>query len=165
MRRWMTAILILPGTFVVVVPTFLLYLFRNSPWHHTPVGVSHPAFWIAFLFILGGLSLSTWAASLFFRFGEGTPAPWDPPKHFVVRGPYRHVRNPMLTGAFLILFSESLFFGSWPVFAWALFFVAVNTVYIPLVEEQGLKKRFGEAYLTCKWNVPRWIPRWTPWEH
>ena len=37
-------------------------------------------------------------------------------------------------------------------------------VYIPLVEEPGLLKRFGEEYLTYKRNVPRWIPRLTPWE-
>lgn len=28
--------------------------------------------------------------------GRGTLAPWDPPRRFVVRGPYRYVRNPMI---------------------------------------------------------------------
>ena len=27
-----------------------------------------------------------------------------------------------------------------------------------------LVNRFGEEYLTYKRNVPRWIPRLTPWE-
>jgi hypothetical protein len=35
----------------------------------------------------------------------------------------------------------------------------VNTVYIPLAEEPGLVKRFGEEYLAYMRNVPRWIPR------
>jgi len=42
--------------------------------------------------------------------------------------------------------------------------VVVNAAYIPLSEEPGLVKRFGEEYLTYKRNVPRWVPRWTPWD-
>jgi len=37
-------------------------------------------------------------------------------------------------------------------------------IYIPLGEEPGLAKRFGDDYHLYKQNVPRWIPRLTPWE-
>jgi protein-S-isoprenylcysteine O-methyltransferase Ste14 len=37
-------------------------------------------------------------------------------------------------------------------------------VYMPLVEEPGLKRRFGEDYETYAANVPRWLPRLRPWE-
>jgi hypothetical protein len=77
----------------------------------------------------------------------------------VVVGPYRHVRNPMISGLLLILLAEALFFGSLPILAWFAFGFALNAVYIPLVEESGLEKRFGEEYLRYKQHVPRWIPR------
>jgi hypothetical protein len=40
----------------------------------------------------------------------------------------------------------------------------LNAVHIPLSEEPGLVKRFGEEYLTYKANVPRWIPRIRAWQ-
>ncbi|MFI5182692.1 MAG: methyltransferase family protein, partial [Thermoanaerobaculia bacterium] len=39
--------------------------------------------------------------------GRGTLAPWDPPRNLVVTGPYRFVRNPMISGIIFILFSEA----------------------------------------------------------
>jgi protein-S-isoprenylcysteine O-methyltransferase Ste14 len=41
--------------------------------------------------------------------------------------------------------------------------ICLGLLLIPLLEEPGLVKRFGEDYLSYKRNVPRWIPRWTPW--
>ena len=35
---------------------------------------------------------------------------------------------------------------------------------MPLSEEPGLSKRFGEAYAIYKRHVPRWIPRLKPWD-
>jgi protein-S-isoprenylcysteine O-methyltransferase Ste14 len=100
----------------------------------------------------------------FVTVGEGTLAPWEPPQHLVVRGVYRHVRNPMITGVLLVLLGESLLTASVPLSYWFLLFAAVNAVYIPVVEERGLVKRFGDGCLTYRRNVPRWVPRLTPWE-
>jgi hypothetical protein len=52
-------------------------------------------FGLALAALGGGLSLGCWTMGLFWRFGEGTPAPWDLPTRLVIRGPYRYVRNPM----------------------------------------------------------------------
>jgi protein-S-isoprenylcysteine O-methyltransferase Ste14 len=82
----------------------------------------------------------------------------------VAQGIYRHVRNPMISGVILVLLGESVATASLPLFYWFLVFAVVNALYIPLWEEPGLAKRFGEDYLTYKRNVPRWVPRWTPWE-
>jgi protein-S-isoprenylcysteine O-methyltransferase Ste14 len=97
--------------------------------------------------------------------GGGTPAPWDPPRRFVVAGVYRHVRNPMISGVIAALYAEALLLQSLPLLAWAVLFMLANLAYIPLVEEPGLEKRFGADYRRYKANVPRWIPRlraWTP---
>ena len=37
--------------------------------------------------------------------------------------------------------------------------VAVNMVYLPLVEEPALARRFGDDYLRYMERVPRWLPR------
>src|SRR5258708_15517037 len=38
--------------------------------------------------------------------GRGTPAPFDPPRDLVVRGPYRWMRNPMYVGMGTVLICE-----------------------------------------------------------
>jgi len=83
----------------------------------------------------------------FVTVGKGTLAPWNPTQRLVVRGVYRHVRNPMIAGVFLVLLGEAILAASLPLLGWFAFFVIVNAVYIPLVEEPGLVKRFGGDYL------------------
>jgi protein-S-isoprenylcysteine O-methyltransferase Ste14 len=86
-----------------------------------------------------------------------------PTQKLVVRGIYRHVRNPMISGVCAILLGEALVFGSFNLLFWFGFVVLLNMIYLPLVEEPGLEERFGDDYLRYKQNVPRWIPRLRPW--
>lgn len=69
----------------------------------------------------------------------------------------------MLTGVILTLIAEAALFRSIPIFLWALFFFAMNTVYFALWEEPQLEARYGQAYTDYKRAVPRWIPRLTPY--
>jgi protein-S-isoprenylcysteine O-methyltransferase Ste14 len=110
-----------------------------------------------------GLFLLVRTIALFAGRGEGTLAPWDPPRRLVVEGPYRHVRNPMISGVLFILAGEAVLLGSLPVAAWLALFLAVNAVWFPLVEEPGLERRFGEEYRAYRAAVPRWLPRRRPW--
>ena len=103
--------------------------------------------------------LAVWTIRLFAHEGEGTLAPWDPPSTFVVNGPYRVVRNPMISGVIAILLGESLVLGSRGVATWAVAFALINVFYIPLLEEPMLVARFGESYREYKRTVPRWVPR------
>jgi protein-S-isoprenylcysteine O-methyltransferase Ste14 len=98
------------------------------------------------------------------KFGKGTPAPWDPPKSLVIQGPYRYVRNPMITGVLFMLLAEAIFFKSLPIAVWMIVFFLGNAVYFPLVEERGLEQRFGDDYWKYKTHVPRWIPRLRAWK-
>ena len=111
------------------------------------------------LLFAAGFGLFGGCVRLFVRVGRGTLAPWDPTRHLVGSGPYRFVRNPMITGVGLMLAGQALFWGSWLMGAWACVFVLINHLYLVLPEEPGLERRFGENYRTYKANVPRWIPR------
>ena len=164
--KHLRAAFLLPVMVTVVIPYLLHLIPRTGEF-----GIEEPSVEMQLLtrfagfvaFYLGGLLLfsTIW---LFARYGHGTLAPWDPTAELVVRGIYRRVRNPMITGVSLILVGETLFTGSFYQLAWTLFFIFANAAYIPLSEEPGLEKRFGERYLEYKQNVPRWLPRLRPWE-
>lgn len=164
LRRWATTVTALPATVLITIPGLILYLSRRSRWSHSTARTSNARFWLAGLLGLVGVVLAIRTTSLFARVGKGTAAPWDPPRRLVIRGPYRYVRNPMITGLFLMLLAEVLFFWSWPLLIWMIFVAVANAIYMPLFEEKGLERRFGDDYLAYKHNVPRWIPRLTPWK-
>ena len=158
------SIIVLPSTVHVFIPLIILLLTKDSRFSSKLITPSQICFWLALFPATIGLALCVWTLKLFTKYGEGTPAPWDPPRKLVMIGPYRYSRNPMITGALLLLLAESLFFHSWPIAAWMILFFVGNAIYFPLVEEKGLEKRFGDEYLKYKARVPRWIPRLRPWE-
>jgi len=147
--------LILPFTVTVIVP---ISIGRDATFSLTAT----PAIGLAI--VVAGLSLIALTISMFVRIGRGTLAPWSPTQKLVVVGIYRYVRNPMISGVLLVLWGECLCMKSIRIFAWALIFFAINHVYFILSEEPGLEKRFGEEYRVYKQNVPRWIPRLTPFQ-
>jgi protein-S-isoprenylcysteine O-methyltransferase Ste14 len=152
--RHLRAIGLLPFMATIVVPAVILW--GTEPrvtWGAVP-GVP---------LILIGLLLMVRTVALFARAGEGTLAPWDPTSRLVVQGPYRRVRNPMISGVGFILLGEAATFGSLGILIWFALFAAANAIYMPLVEEPGLVRRFGEEYERYRRHVPRWLPRLRPW--
>jgi protein-S-isoprenylcysteine O-methyltransferase Ste14 len=162
-RRLLRALLILPGNVLVLVPALILIFTRTATFSWEMSTPARLQFWLALACVALGGWLMASTFRLFVTQGEGTPAPWNPPKKLVVRGVYRRVRNPMISGVIFTLCAEALFFQSLPLALWAALFVLANMVYIPNFEEPGLEKRFGEDYRVYKANVPRWLPRPTPW--
>jgi protein-S-isoprenylcysteine O-methyltransferase Ste14 len=110
-----------------------------------------------------GLALMAATIPMFLRQNEGTIMPWDPAPKLIVEGVYRHVRNPMHSGVFAVLLGEALLLRSALILSFAVFAIILHLFYIPYSEERGLERRFGEQYRIYKQNVPRWIPRLTPW--
>lgn len=159
------AFLIFPFNVMGVIPGFLLWSSRTGGWlqdyPHT-FGVFRSG--IGSLFITAGIYICWVTVSLFTDYGDGTPAPYDPPKKLVVLGIYRHTRNPMMMGVWCVLIGESLLFGSLLILIWFLFFFLACLILIPFWEEPDLERRFGQAYIDYKKNVPRWFPRLKPWE-
>ena len=146
------AIGLLPGVVSVVVPALIAD--GLASW---------PLIVLGGLLIALGLGLIVQTVALFATVGQGTLAPWDPTARLVVRGPYRRVRNPMISGVLCVLLGETLLFGSPALLAWFAIVFAVNAVYFPLVEEPGLRRRFGADYEAYRAAVPRWVPRLRPW--
>jgi protein-S-isoprenylcysteine O-methyltransferase Ste14 len=142
---------LLPGTVTIVVPALILWLWGSDVRPVTAVPGA--------LLVAAGLFLVAWTIRLFVVVGRGTLAPWDPTAALVARGPYRYVRNPMITGVATILAGQAVFFRSWGIAIELVVFVLVNALYFPFVEEPGLRRRFGTEYEEYCARVPRWLPR------
>jgi len=110
------------------------------------------------LFVIGaGLYLSSvW---IFGARGRGTPLPIDAPKELVIRGPYRHTRNPMYVGLLSALLGWLVLFQTGILAAYLL--VGSVAVYLFVIgyEEPHLRELFGAQYDAYKSRVPRWLPR------
>ena len=157
LARQLAAVGLLPVTVTLVVPGLIL-------WRNGADGGGWALVLVGAVLVTAGVTLVAWTATLFARVGRGTIAPWDPTTRLVVLGPYRHVRNPMISGVLAILLGEAAIFASVPLLLWFAAVFAVNALYLPLVEEPGLRKRFGADYDAYRANVPRWLPRLSPWE-
>lgn len=161
--RHLLSVLLLPFIVVVIVPYWLVTAFAISDtrWSDDSLLMLLSRSFGLLFFILG-LGLFIWCVSLFAKVGQGTLAPWDPTRNLVAVGPYRLVRNPMISSVALLLIGQALFRVSWAVGIWACVFIVINHIYFILSEEPGLEKRFGEPYRVYKNSVPRWVPRLKP---
>lgn len=102
------------------------------------------------------LGLGFWSVSLFRRGGQ-SENPWKPTPHIEERGPFRLTRNPMYLQMVLVCLGLAIILMNWWVFAltpvcgWLLQRLAI------LPEEAYLERKFGEAYLSYKRRVRRWL--------
>lgn len=96
---------------------------------------------------------------LYFINAKGTPVPLSPPPKLVVTGPYRFVRNPMMTGIFIQLFGLGIATGSPSLtFIFTPLFIVVNVWELKTIEEPELVKRLGAEYVEYKKQVPMFFP-------
>jgi len=160
--RHLLSVAILPFTMTVLIPWWIARDAGTTPQLGTDaVSIAIQCAGIVSLGV--GLVLFTASLRQFAVRGRGTLAPWDPPKHLVVDGPYRYVRNPMISGVVFILFSEAMLLLSPAHLAWASLFLLLNLIFIPLIEEPELESRFGDSYREYCRHVSRIIPRLHPW--
>ena len=105
-----------------------------------------------------GAIIALWCIVTFAFSGKGTPAPFDPPRRLVNRGPYKFVRNPMYIGAGLALTGAAVFYESWPLLSYAVIFFVITHCFIVWYEEPTLRRTFGKDYETYCQQVKRWLP-------
>lgn len=106
-----------------------------------------------------GAVLALCCVATFAWIGKGTPAPFDPPRRLVIRGPYRFVRNPMYLGAAMALAGAALFYRSTALWAFVAGFLIVTHLFVMLYEEPHLHRVFGHEYDSYCHHIHRWVPR------
>jgi protein-S-isoprenylcysteine O-methyltransferase Ste14 len=149
--------------FTALVPGFVVWW---VPFHWFERHPKWPAWgtwawpqWVAVGLALLAVTTFLWCQGLFAVRGQGTPAPIDPPKKFIRRGPYRWVRNPMYLAVFTVVGAEGLFLWSWHIGVYLVLLMCLIHVWVLLYEEEVLRRNFGAMYEDYRREVPRWLPR------
>jgi len=140
-----------PGTVALYIP------YRIARPHWPPVSGALTLF--GSLLFAAGAFLYFVCAWDFAYHGRGTPAPIDPPKSLVARGPSLVVRNPMYIGVFTVILGEAAVFHSWYLLIYATLFLLIAHLFVVFYEEPTLKRKFGTAYDQYRQSVPRWLPK------
>jgi protein-S-isoprenylcysteine O-methyltransferase Ste14 len=149
-------LVIAPGTLAGLIPWWI------SQWRE------HSLFF-AFADIAGVVLIAAGLVPLlesFVRFaleGLGTPAPVAPPQQLVVGGFYRHVRNPIYVGVVTVILGQALLFSDRRLLIYAAIVWLGFHLMVLIDEEPTLSAKFGASYDIFRDNVPRWLPRLTPW--
>jgi protein-S-isoprenylcysteine O-methyltransferase Ste14/pimeloyl-ACP methyl ester carboxylesterase len=145
--RALLAFIALPGVVAYVVPVAIA----------ASAGERQPFRTMAIVPLAAGTALLVWCVRRFLVEGRGTLAPWEPPRHLVVTGPYRWSRNPMYVAVTLVVLGWAIGFRSWIVLIYAALLAAAFHLRVAVVEEPWLARRFREPWARYAARVPRWL--------
>jgi|SRR5580658_1192036 protein-S-isoprenylcysteine O-methyltransferase Ste14 len=151
-------LVIAPGFFAGLVPWWISHWLVEPPFF----GMRLFRFIGAGLVVLGAIGL----LDSFARFalqGVGTPAPVFPPRHLVVTGLYRYVRNPMYAAVVLTILGQGLILGNIRLLEYGAVVWLPACLFVLLYEEPTLRATFRSEYQSYCAEVPSWIPRLTAW--
>jgi len=104
------------------------------------------------------------AVQEFVNRGGGTPVPFDPPRRMVTTGVYAYLANPMQLAATTLLLLLGLVLGNAWLAAAAVVAHQYSAGFAGWDEGEDLRRRFGDAWLEYRRGVPRWLPRFRPWQ-
>jgi protein-S-isoprenylcysteine O-methyltransferase Ste14 len=149
--RALIAFLALPVIVAGLVPALIVH--HATPDQSTAVTVAGIALLVAGSFLL------LWCVKDFYVSGKGTLAPWDPPKHLVVVGLYRYVRNPMYLAVLTIIAGWGVLFTSIWVIIYMMFLAVGFHMRVIMCEEPRLHRQFGVDWESYSVSVSRWLPR------
>ena len=142
------AFLALPGIVAYLVPLVLL---ERDPADPVNAG--------GLVVAAMGTALLLWCVREFYVAGKGTLAPWTPPRHLVVSGPYRFSRNPMYVAVAMVLCGWMIAFQTRAFIIYALAVICAFHLRILLAEEPWLTRTHGDAWTRYRSRVPRWFGR------
>lgn len=146
--RAILAFLALPGVVAYAVPLALGLTTAPRPLY-LPV----PAAALVCL----GTGLLLWCVREFYVAGRGTLAPWAPPQHLVVSGPYRFSRNPMYVAVLTILAGWYALWGMRSHLIYAAGVLCAVQLRVLLAEEPWAARRFAAEWQAYRERVPRWF--------
>jgi len=150
-------LIVVPGTVAVLVPRLILGTQLRPVSRISSIG------WLGLPLVIGGAIILLDSFARFVVQGLGTPAPVFPTRHLVVSGLYRYVRNPIYVAVLSLILGQAILFGSPAILVYGLSVWIAFTLFVLLYVEPTLRRTFGREYETFCANVPRWIPRLTPW--
>jgi len=151
-------LLLAPGIVAGLVP------FRMTRWRVLPPLLGFEGFRPAgVLLIAAGLLVLLESFWRFAARGLGTPAPVLPTRRLVVSGLYRYVRNPMYLAVVATIAGQALLLGSVRLLEYGALVWGAFSLFVLLYEEPTLEATYGAEYEAFRRNVPRWIPRLSPW--
>lgn len=145
--RALFAFLALPGIVAFAVPIWWLVSTSHTELAQ-PLGL---------LPLLAGCAGLLWCVRDFYVYGEGTLAPWSPPRHLVVAGLYRYSRNPMYVSVLLILLGWASSFDVRGVYGYAIMVALAFHLRVVLGEEPWLARTHGAAWDDYVRRVRRWL--------
>ncbi len=154
------------AVFLVIAPGFVAGL---VPWWISGWRLETAFLGMTFFRFAGGMLVALGVIGLLeslVRFavqGVGTPAPVFPTRHLVVTGLYRYVRNPMYVAVVSIILGQGLILGNLTLLEYGGLVWLLFHLFVLLYEEPTLRASFGSDYKLFCTEVPRWIPRFTPW--
>jgi protein-S-isoprenylcysteine O-methyltransferase Ste14 len=146
--RALIAFLALPGVIAIAVPAAFAAAGRRA---------EASLFLGGLLALIAGFLLLLWCVRDFHVSGQGTLAPWSPPKHLVTIGLYRYSRNPMYLAVALMLIGWSLSFASTRLATYTVFVMLAFHLRVVLGEEPWLARTHGAVWDQYKSKVPRWL--------
>jgi protein-S-isoprenylcysteine O-methyltransferase Ste14 len=155
------------AVFLVIAPGFVA---GWVPWWVSRWRLEAPFFRMRLFRFAGGMLLTLGVIGLldsFVRFavqGVGTPAPVYPTRHLVITGLYRYVRNPMYVAVVSTILGQGLILGNVTLLKYGALVWVLFHLFVLVYEEPTLRARFGSEYKVFCAEVPRWIPRFTPWK-
>lgn len=149
------AFILLPGIFSLFLPLLIGYFDHRDTTFFAP----------GIIIMCIGTIFLLWCIRDFYIAGNGTLAPWNPPKELVIKGLYHFVRNPMYNSVLLLVLGWGIFFCSSMIVVYDSFlFIAFHT-WIVKFEEPRLKEQFGKSWKIYQKNVNRWLPSLTARKH
>lgn len=154
------------AVFLVIAPGFVAGL---VPWWISGWRPGAPFFGMPLSRFAGGMLIALGVIGLLDSFGRfavqgvGTPAPVFPTCRLVVTGLYRYVRNPMYVAVVSTILGQGLIFGNVTLLEYGGLVWLVFHLFVLVYEEPTLMASFGAEYKIFCTEVPRWIPRFTPW--
>jgi protein-S-isoprenylcysteine O-methyltransferase Ste14 len=155
------------AVFLVIAPGFVAVW---APWWISHWQFKAPFFGTPVFRVFGGALITLGIIGLldsFSRFalqGLGTPAPVLPTRRLVITGLYRYVRNPMYLAVVITILGQGVLLGSLPLLAYGGLVWVLFHMFVLVYEEPTLGASFGSEYKAFCAEVPRWVPRFTPWK-
>lgn len=143
--------MLFPGTVTVIIPYYIL---KAAGENELPPLTVQTIFFL--ITGLAGAVILLYCIWGFAFYGKGTLAAIDPPKVLMVRGFYRHTRNPMYLAVLCILISEAICFNSINILIYAAAVFLAFYLFVIFYEEPHLKKVFGDEYTEFIKTIPRW---------